>query len=198
MRLLLGLGLIAIAVFTGCGDTEVTRTSPNAVRELSGRWNATDARVTAEAMVDDVLSRPWGDDFRVKNNGKLPVVKVDRVVANIPEPIDTKIITNVIEEHLNNSGKAEIVSSSDETMAAREERKDQAANASQETAKEGHQETGCDYQLTGEILSQNDQAGDQKQVCYQIKMQLVDVKTQKKVWIKTQPIAKDVKRGDYK
>jgi hypothetical protein len=58
-----------------CARKVVTRIDPNQQVDLSGRWNDTDSKLTAEAMMKDVLSRPWLTNF-TKAKGKQPVVIV--------------------------------------------------------------------------------------------------------------------------
>jgi PBP1b-binding outer membrane lipoprotein LpoB len=154
----------------GCGETTVDRTDPNAVRDLSGNWNATDSQQVATTIIADVTTDPWLDKFREKN-GRDPVIKV---------------------------GKVDVVASSDESAQAREERKDQDINASAETRKESFQESGADYLLEGAIEVQHDQAGNEKQKFYAIDLSLTDIKSQKLVWEGGTKIAKDVNRAKYK
>ncbi len=194
--LLVACALAAPLAITGCGNN-VQRTDPNAVRDLSGNWNAADARLVTADMISDVLSRGWLPEFTT-TAGRKPVVKVGTVVNRTSEDISTNIITDVIAQELLNSSKVRMVQSKGNTEEARDERKDQAVNASAETKKESFQEVASDFLLSGAIETQNDQAGSEKQKFYQIKLTLVDVKTQENVWIRTTPVAKDINRAKYK
>lgn len=187
----------ALALLPGCGEKTVARTANNAVRDLSGNWNATDSRVTAEALVDQALKLPWADNFQKKNN-RLPVVKVGKIIVRVDEPINTTIFTNDLVRAIVNSGKAEAVASSTEAVQAREERKEQDVNASEATRKESFQETGTDFLIIGEINTQNDQEGGKMQKFYSTDVKLTDVKTQKLVGMFNHKIAKDIERSDYK
>ncbi len=194
--LLIACALAAPLTVIGCGNN-VQRTDPNAVRDLSGNWNAADARLVTADMISDVLSRDWLPEF-TQTAGRKPVVKVGTVVNRTSEDVSTNVITDVIAQELLNSGKVRMVQSKGNTDEARDERKDQAINASAETKKESFQEVASDFLLSGAIETQNDQAGSEKQKFYQIKLTLVDVKTQENKWIRTTPIAKDVNRAKYK
>ena len=48
---------ILILTLTACSTPR--RGGPGGTRDLSGRWNDTDSRLTAEALVKDALDRPW-------------------------------------------------------------------------------------------------------------------------------------------
>ncbi len=189
--------LISGLAFTSCSDNAIVRTDPNAVRDLSGNWNATDSQETATAMIADVLARPWLDSFNKANN-RQPVIKVGKVKNSTTEDIATGIFTDDIQRELLNSGKAIPVQSNGDVDEVRDERKDQAVNSAAETRKESFQETGADYLLKGEILVQHDQAGSEKQKFYSVNLWLVDIKTQRQVWIGNKKIAKDVNRAKYK
>ena len=51
-----------------CATTpRVTRTSTDTVTDLSGRWNDTDSRLTAETMIDSMLGSAWLSNFSSQN-----------------------------------------------------------------------------------------------------------------------------------
>jgi hypothetical protein len=184
-----------LAVMSGCGDTQVTRESPNSVRDLSGNWNATDSRETAEAVTTQFLTRSWADDFRVAHNGQKPVVKIGRItVRSNGDVIATDIFTNDLITALVDSGKARAVASNSETDQAREERKQQDVHASEATRKESFQELGADFLIQGVINVQDDQDGDRKQKFYAVDLKMTDIKTQEQVASASKKISKYVKR----
>ena len=58
--------------------------------DRSGRWNDTDSRLTAEALIKDALDRPWSQRF-TQVVGRKPVVVVGTVLnstlsSSIPRP----------------------------------------------------------------------------------------------------------------
>jgi penicillin-binding protein activator len=198
MRTLLAASLIllptALALTTGCGGTTITRTEENAVIDLSGNWNATDSRQVADALIADCLDFPWAEQFKMKNN-RVPTVKTGRIkVITNGDVVNTEIFTNDLQRALLRSGKAQPVSSNSETDQAREERKDQDINASEETRKESFQETGADFLIIGTINVQDDQAGGTRQKFYSVDLKMTDVKTQQQVWIGNKKISKLVER----
>ena len=195
---LIAAALVSPIAFTGCGETTINRTDPNAVRDLSGNWNATDSQQVASMVIADITTDPWLEKFREKN-GRDPVVKVGKVVNRSTEDISTRIFTNDIRRALRKTGKVDVVASTEETAQARDERKDQDVNASAETRKESFQESGADFLLEGAIEVQHDQAGNEKQKFYAVDMNLTELKTQKLVY-EAPPvkIAKDINRSKYK
>ncbi len=196
----LALSLLALAALTtstiavsGCGKT-VERVDQNTVVDLSGDWNDVDSKQTAEAMIADSLKRPWADDFRTKKT-RNPTVKVGRVVVRTDgDVINTEIFTNDLVREFINSGKVDVVASTNDTDQTRAERADQDKNASEATRKEGFQEQGSDFLLTGSIGVQNDQEGSEKVKFYSVDLKLTDVQSQRQVWIGNKKIKKIVKR----
>jgi uncharacterized protein (TIGR02722 family) len=183
----------ALTLITGCG-TSVERLDATTVVDVSGAWNDTDSRLTAEEMVKDSLTRPWADDF-LKKRGQIPVVKVRRITVRTQgEVINTAIITDKLISELINSGKATAVASDAESDQARAERGEQEKHASAETRKENFQETGSDFILVGSIESQDDQEGSKAVKAYAATFRLIDVTTQKITWQHTKDLKKLVKR----
>ena len=54
---------------------QVSRVDPDKEIDLSGKWNDVDSKLTAEAMVEQILGDIWLANF-VKKEGKKPVVIV--------------------------------------------------------------------------------------------------------------------------
>lgn len=192
-------GVFILLLFISCaGPTRtVTRIQTDQVTDLSGRWNDTDARLTAESMIGDVLSRSWLNAFTV-SKGKKPVVIVGTIRNKSSEHIDTGAFTKDIERELLNSGQVTFVASKDERVAVREERMDQQHFASQETVKEWTNETGADFMLIGTISSIVDAVEGQQVVYYQVNMELIDLESNTKAWIGEKKIKKLIEQKGYK
>lgn len=191
--LALGATLVAGCYPTGPARPPVQRVGANTKVDLSGNWNDTDANLVAKAMITDALSRPWAAKHKAKS-GKNPVVKLYPIRNRTSEHINTKFFTKQVEMELVNSGNVGVVAASDETGAARAERRDQGRHASDLTKKENQNETGSDYVLNGWIVAQNDAAGGQQVRAYLVTMELVNVETQQKVWMKVHRLKKVVSR----
>ena len=84
-------------------------------------------------MIDDALSKPWLENFRLDNNS-IPVTMVGRVRNETMEHIDTEIFTKELERAFVNSGMVDVVASLSETQQIRDIRSDQQSYASYETA----------------------------------------------------------------
>lgn len=187
------MGLIA-----GCGGgTKVYRIDPETQTDLSGRWNDTDARLVAEEMVGDALTRPWLMNF-VEKNGKKPVVTVGTIRNMSSEHIDTETFSTDFERELINSGQVRFVASRDQRDEIREERFEQQDFASRETMKKIRNETGADYILLGAIKTIVDEAEGTRVVFYQTDLEMINIESMEKVWIGTKKIKKEISRSKNK
>jgi penicillin-binding protein activator len=190
--------LIVAGLLVSCGSTRtVSRVSSDTAVDLSGRWNDTDAQMTAEAMVTDVMKRPWLSDFN-KAGKKKPVVIVGAIRNRSDEHIDTDMFTKSIERELINSGKVSFVASDKEREALRKERQDQQTESNPDTIKRLGQETGADFMMQGIITSTTDKIEGKKAVFYKIDLELIAIETNEKVWIGTKQIKKVIEQSKAK
>ena len=194
----LGLLLVLIFALVSCGTTRsVSRVAADTATDLSGRWNDTDAQQTAEAMITDVIKRPWLSDFTGENNRK-PVLIVGEVRNRSSEHIETLVFTKSLERELINSGKVKFVASSQERAGIRDERLQQQSEASADSVKRLGQETGADFYLSGVITSVVDAVEGQRVVFYKINLELTNIETNEKVWIGDKQIKKIIEQAKFK
>ncbi len=188
--------LAAAFVLASCATPSrtVSRVSSDTQIDLSGRWNDTDAQMVAEAMVTDVLKRPWLADFN-KAGRKKPVVIVGVIRNRSSEHIDTDMFTKSIERELINSGKVSFVASDKERESLRKERMDQQGEANPDTIKRLGMETGADFMMQGIITSTTDAVEGKKAVAYKTDLELIAIETNEKVWIGTKQIKKVIEQA---
>ncbi len=192
------------AFFVSCASTStaapvgVTRIDANTTTDLSGYWNDTDVRIVAENLVSQCVNAPAIAAF---NNARKtqPVVIVGTFRNQSDEHIDTTIISQKFETALINSGKVAFVASSSERGEVREERNDQQINSSEETAKSLGNETGADFMLIGAVKTIIDSAGNESTRTYYVTAQLIDIETNRKLWMgEDSSIKKYIKRPSYR
>lgn len=187
--------LVAAAVILGgcaTGPT-VTRTASDEVIDLSGRWNDTDSRLTAETMVSSMLSGGWLERF-ISDESREPVVIVGSVRNRSSEHIDAETFIKDIERELINSGRVIFVAGGDARDEIRDERDDQQSNATQNTAAALAAETGADFMMQGIITSQTDAIDGKRATLYKVDMELIGLENNQKVWIEVKQIKKLVEQ----
>jgi uncharacterized protein (TIGR02722 family) len=178
---------------SACSPT-VTRVESDTVTDLSGNWNDTDSRLVAEEMVQDALSRPWLTRFN-REHGKPPTVIVGKIQNLSHEHINTRTFVADIERALINSGDVDFVASSQEREEVRDERKDQDLHAKEETRKAMGQEIGADFMMKGSINTIVDAIEGEQARFYQTDLTLIDLESNRKVWVGQKKIKKTIEKG---
>jgi len=182
-------GLLFLA---GCGSSkQVTRLEADTTTDLSGEWNDTDSRLVANEMIGDVTASPWVGEF-TKAEKRKPTVIVGKITNRTTEHIEVKTFVKDLERSMLNSGQVDFVADAGEREQLRDERKDQAKQASEETQKGPGKESGADFMLIGNISSIVDQVAGEKTKFYQVNMELVNIESNKKVWIGEKKLKKAI------
>lgn len=192
-RFLPVLFLAASMAFTGCGGTKVTRVDETTVTDLSGRWNETDSRLTAEEITAEMMAHSWYSTYVSENAGKKPVIIVGLITNKSHEHIESETFSKDIEKEIINSGRMKLVQAGNKREEIRAERADQQNFASQSTMKKFGLENGADFMLQGTINSIVDQNKKEKSVYYQVNLELTNIQTNDKVWIGDKKIKKMLK-----
>jgi uncharacterized protein (TIGR02722 family) len=185
-----------IFLLAGCGQ-KVTRVESDTVTDLSGNWNDTDSRLVADEMIQDVLSRGWLTKFN-RDKGKTPTVIVGTVRNLSHEHINTRTFVADMERALINSGEVEFVASSQDRKEVRQEVKDQDLHATEESRKAMGQETGADFMLQGSINSIVDAISGEQARFYQIDLTLIELGSNRKVWVGQKKIKKTIEKGGFR
>ena len=184
--------IVLVATISSCANRKVTRIDPSETPDISGSWNNTDSRLTAEEMIKQILSAKWvGNHVNEKN--KKPVVIVGLITNKSHEHIEAETFMNDLEKSFITSEKISLVQSGKKREQMRAEKADMQTNASVSTMKKFGLEKGADYILQGSINSIVDAYKKKKTVTYQIDLELTNIETNEVVWIGDKKIAKYVK-----
>jgi uncharacterized protein (TIGR02722 family) len=186
--------ILSITLLASCGSTKVQRIDSSETVDLSGAWNDSDSRMTAETMVADVLSRPW-INRHVSNKGNPPTVIVGSIKNLTHEHINTNTFVSDIERELINSGMVEFVASAKQRGDIRDERKDQDLNSTEATRNAAGKEIGADYMLTGQINTIIDANASTQVRYYQVDLTLISMADNRKVWVGQEKIKKLVENA---
>lgn len=177
--------------FFACTPTrEVKRVSPDQQFDLSGRWNDTDSKMTAETMIKQVLSDSWLYEYQKDNQGKRPVIVVGIISNKTSEHISPETFIKDIERSFIADKRIRLVQAGDKREQLRGERADQQNYASPETTKKWGKELGADFIMQGSINSIVDSFNKDKVVNYKINLELTNLETNEIVWIGDKEIKK--------
>jgi uncharacterized protein (TIGR02722 family) len=193
----MNLKLVSVAcvllVAAGCQNRKVQRVDPNERIDLSGRWNDTDSKMTASAMIEQILTGPWLTNHLEDHKGEKPVVVVGMISNKSHEHITPETFCKDLEKSFITSQRVRLVQGGEMREEIRAERADQQNFSSESTMKKWGLEVGADYMLQGVINSIVDEYKREKVVEYQIDLQLTNMETNEVVWIGDKKIKKYIK-----
>lgn len=181
-----------VALLAACAQRKVTRIDPVETPDISGSWNNTDSRLTADAMINQALGDKWLDNHLMAK-GKKPVVIVGMITNKSHEHIESETFVKDLERSFIQTQKVGLVQSGKKREEMRAEKADMQSNASASTMKRFGLENGADYILQGSINSIVDAYKKNKTVTYQVNLELTNIETNEIVWIGDKKIAKNVK-----
>ena len=187
-------GLAALLFLVGC-QTSVSRVSSDEVIDLSGGWNDSDSQIVSREMIIDALSHHWLDEFAGRGLGRRPVLIVGEIRNHSSEHINTRTFVRDLERAVINSGKADFIADAGQREQIRRERDSQVGTTRESMRSEHGDEMGADYMLIGSFDSIVDQEGKRKVVFYQVNLELVDLRSNRKVWIGDKKIKKYVSKA---
>jgi len=180
-----------LLVFSSCAR-QVSRVSPDQSYDLSGRWNDTDSKTVATAMINDLMASEKFKEY-AKAKGKKPTLIVGLISNKTSEHIDAATYVKKFEVAVFNSGVADLVESDAFRDKLRNERAQQQDFASSATMAKWGEEIGADLMLFGEMTSETDTYNKKRVVNYITTLFLTDMETNKRVWYGQNEIKKFIK-----
>lgn len=189
---LLVSGLLAVGL-TAC-ETQGTRIPQAAGAELSSGWSDTDARVTAETMIQEALEGPWLQRF-TQFAGRSPVVSVGTVLNRTHAYLNTQTFIKELQRAIASSSKVQFAADAGQRQEVRQERAEQGQNVRPDTVKPAGQELGADFILQGSMQAVVDELGNTTAIYYQVDLELLDIASNVKVWVGQKRIKKLVERS---
>ena len=185
---------LCLFLLESCGkEKKVTRIDPGVITDFSGRWNDTDSKLVAEAMIKEMVGRPWLENFSSQHS-RTPTVIVGTIVNKSHEHIDVGTFIKDLEREMTNSQKIIFVASQGDREEIRQERKEQAVHAREDTQKRPGQELGADYMMKGTMSTIVDESSGVKGIYYQVDLELINLETNVKSWYGQKQIKKVIER----
>jgi len=183
------LPLLVVAFLFNACQKSVTRIDPNTTTDLSGRWNDSDSRITAEELTKQALNETWRTRF-MDAKKRNPVIIVGIIQNKSSEHIEAETFIKDMQRVFVNGGNVRVVQNAVLREAMRKERGDQSQFASPETQKKFGRELGADYMVFGTIFSTEDAVNRKRTITYQVNLEFADLETNEIVWIGEKKIKK--------
>jgi len=192
---------VFIMVFTGllasCSSqrafTKGEYTDPDKVILLDDKYNESDMKIMADALVDSLLKHQI-----ISSAKKIPVFQVENVSNSTSEHIDMQSLTDKIRTALIKSGKVQFHDKLQRgTLSKEYEYQTQSGNVTKETAKAKGYQIGSDYMLSGDFSSNVQEVGAKKVIYYKLTLNATDIKTGLIVWTDDKEIKKLYKKRSY-
>lgn len=193
MMLRIGAGAALAVLLAGCASTGVQRTDVNRERPLTTKFEADDARITVEKMVDSMMA--YGPVVQLTTAGR-PVLDVAYLQNRTMQQIDTVSLTDSVRTRLIRSGKFRFKdrsTSSTDLQIINEENETGLVNKNN-AVKAGAQ-IATELYLYGAIAEIKTQEGRTTDRYYKITMNLKDLKSGEIIWTDEQEIRKVQKKS---
>lgn len=190
-KLLCAALILSSAVLSACssvqyGDAQATETT-------TADFGSTDLQLTAQRMVDSLLSFP--PIVQVTQNRR-PVIYVDTIKNKSTEHIDTESITDSISTQLLHSGKFRFVDGTKvEEVKAQLAYQNRSGLVDESTAAKVGKQIGAEYMLYGNLSSIVKHDGSTKDVYYKFTMKLMHLESGLVEWQDEKEIRKVKKRS---
>jgi uncharacterized protein (TIGR02722 family) len=192
----LAFALPMAAWVSGCTPGfEGEYSDPAKTEILDDKWNDSDARKTAQTLVESALGQPWITEYQKANKGERPVVIVDDIENRTDEHIDTKALTEAVQNALVASRKVRFVNAESRQKILNEIKYQQSGVVDSKSAKNTGKQIGADFMMGGAISSIVSAQDKVKSVTYQTKLQMTDIETTEIVWNEIHPIKKTFRRS---
>ena len=188
---------LATVALSACWNKRVARVDPEAVTDLSGRWNDTDSRLVANELIGQSLGADWARSWSATNSGAQPTLIVGEFRNRTMEHIAVGTFVRDLEKAYITSGTVRVVASAEEREEVRAERTDQQVNAAIETRTRMAREMGARFMLQGDVQAIQDSEGRERIIYYQIDATLIDLESNTKVWVGQHKIKKYVQRRHF-
>ncbi|MBN1114513.1 MAG: penicillin-binding protein activator LpoB [Oligoflexia bacterium] len=194
--LLIAMVFVLPFIFSCSGPRAFTKgeyTDADRVILLDDRYNDSDMRIMADALVKSLMDHPV-----IKAKKKPPVLQVETVTNSTHEHIDMDSLTDKIRTALIKTGKVLFHDKGErKRMSDEYEYQNRSGNVDPSTSKPRGYQVGADYFMSGDFASHVQELGKKKVIYYKLTLKVTDIKTGLIVWTDEKEIKKLYKKRSY-
>lgn len=185
--------LLSMLVVAGCSKGP-KRLDPNDRVILEERVNLDDMVDTATRLSRRAVTHRWLNEWSQVHPDRSPIVCVLEIKNRTDQvPLKTELLTKTFEKEMIDSGRVNIMTERELREHLRLERTDQEFTAEQYRQMSFNTEFKPDYLLYGIVSSDRERSRSQSTFTSQISMELLDVQTNRKVWVDFEIVKKGVR-----
>ena len=190
------LVLLNTFVLLSCTSFSGQYADPDEVEILDDRWNETDARKTAQHLINGMMSKPWLAEYTASHKAQRPIVVVAEIENRTDEHIETEALSEYITDELLNTGKVRFVNAKAREKINKElsYQHDSGLVDPNKMVAIGKQ-IGAQFLVMGAISSQVHTQDKLKSVTYQTALTLTNVETAEIEWSDKYLVKKKFKRS---
>lgn len=171
---------------------------PTKVEIVDDKFNETDVQSMMKVMITSALGRPWYEQFKKNSGGKQPIVIVQDIENRTDEHIDTKVMTEIMETELVNSGKVRFMEKARRDQIMEEQAFQNSGAVDEKSKKKTGNMTGADFLLAGAISSDIHTNENLKTTSYIMQMKLINIETSEIQWTDKHQLKKRFNRPGAK
>ena len=188
-----GIAHLLLCLALGCAGSSGAGNTAGPPLLETGEWNDVDADLVARGIIDEALKSRFVEEWQQSHAEKKPTLRLYPIRNRTTAYINHRFFTKQLEQALVRAGKLTVVAAAEERAHTsdgaledvREEGDDQA---------QGRHDADVDLVLNGWILSQEEQDAAVTVRSYLTSVEIVDVVTEKKLWIGQKRIRKQIPR----
>lgn len=166
------ISVLGMACSTGKAFKEGEYDDPTRVELLDDKFNESDMQQMADTMIKSMVACPY-----IANAPKTPILFVEKVKNASQEHIDTVALTDKIRTALIKSGKVRFVNKEERDVMDEEYKYNEGPNVNKATQKKRGAQIGADFFLSGRIMSNVQEVGNDKFVYYKLTLNLTNTET---------------------
>ena len=191
--------VLLLMIATACVDEfQAAYDDPKRAEIVDDRWNETDARKSAEAIVKAMLKQAWLRSYRERHNQRRPIVAIEPIENKTAEHIDTGALVGYVRDELVNSGQIRFVNKEQREKINKELAYQHGGAVAKNTRAKRGRQTGVNYLIDGKLSSYEHVRGGLKTITYQVVLSLTNLETAEIEWSTKHLIKKRLKRRDTK
>lgn len=188
-----GYAHLLLCLALGCASSSGGGSGSGPPPLETGEWNDVDADLVARGIIEEALKSRFVEEWQQSHADKKPTLRLYPIRNRTTAYINHRFFTKQLEQALVRAGKLTVVAAAEERARSSDGELEDVREQADDQA-QGRRDADVDLVLNGWILSQEEQDAAVTVRSYLTSVEIVDVATEKKVWIGQKRIRKQIAR----